>query len=134
MTRINVIPVEDLVDEHLRGEYKEITRVFTHVRKAQQKGITPVNFKKQYKQPKHYVMGTGHVVFFYDKLGWVLNRYRALSREMVWRGFNAIPVQSKKLTEGLDIRWFGDYDITQDAINVNIQRIQERLNAKSRPA
>jgi len=35
MTRVNLIPVEELHPKHLQGEYKEIVRIFCLARKAQ---------------------------------------------------------------------------------------------------
>ena len=39
MTRINVIPVDELVNKHLLAEYHEITRVFGLVKKSILKGF-----------------------------------------------------------------------------------------------
>lgn len=127
MTRINVVPVEELVREHLIAEYREIVRVFTLVRKAQQSGINKYNFKQKKKVPDKYTLGTGHVLFFYNKLRYVLNRYHALTNEMIKRNYKPNPIGDNDLTDRIDNSWFGDYSVTQEALEINRKRIQERV-------
>jgi len=128
MTRINVLPVNELAEinvKFLQGEYKEITRVFTHVRKAQAKGKN----KRNIGAPKEYTLGKGHVLFFYDKLGWVLNRYHELITEMNSRGFKTNPLSDEQLLEGVSSHWMGDYEVTLEARRINLERLDERLIA-----
>lgn len=122
MTRINTVDVRLLSPKHLAGEKKEITRVFTHVRKAQEKGLTP----EQLNGPKHYVLGTGHVKFFYDKLEWVWNRYLALAGEMTRRGYNPTILPKESLMEGIDNHWWNDYTPTYEDKLVNMFRLVRR--------
>lgn len=122
MTRINVVPVESLSRLHLQGEYKEITRVFGLVRKAQQRG----NNKFNLNAPKEYTLGTGHVLFFYTRLGYILNRYKELSNEMRNRGYSPNQIDDDSLLDGIHKSWIGDYTPTQEAIEINLQRIKER--------
>lgn len=56
MTRINCVPVEELTDKHLLAEYRELPRIFNLARAVED-------------APTEYVLGTGHMKFFYDKLG-----------------------------------------------------------------
>ena len=70
MTRINCgIPPAELSDRHLIAEHREIKRVPNLVRKGRysMKG-----------QPVEFTLGTGHIKFFYDKLGYLLERYQQL--------------------------------------------------------
>lgn len=120
MTRINVVPVQDLCNEHLLGEYKEIVRPFNLVKSAVAAG-------RKVKIPSEYVLGTGHVLFFYDKLGFVLRRYKELSNELVKRGYSPNPVPEEELTLGLPPSTMNDYVPTPSAIEINKQRINERL-------
>jgi len=123
MTRINLIPPSELTRPHLQGEYKEIARVFTLTRNAQNRGKNKWN----YGIPTAYTMGTGHVKFFSDKLLFVLNRYHLICKEMIDRGYNINPIPYKSLIEGIDKHWLNDYTPTQEAIEINKQRIAERL-------
>lgn len=120
MTRVNVIPVQELVGKHLVAEYREIVRIFGVRREAQKA-------RRRLVVPPEYVLGTGHVTFFTDKLQFVLERYQQLVDEMVRRGYNPNPIPEQELTNGIDKRWFGSYTPTIKAQSLNRQRIAERL-------
>jgi hypothetical protein len=72
-------------------------------------------------------MGTGHVLHFYDKLDFITKRYYYLCNEAVSRGYKVNPIEKDSLIEGINSWWFGDYIPTQEAIEINRQRINERL-------
>lgn len=127
MTRINVVPPSDLVDKHLMGELHEILRVHGLVRKAQDRGINKWNMHQKLDIPHSYTMGTGHVLFFYDKLGFVTDRYYALCREAKKRGFKPNVLDRKEILKGIDKHWLGSYAVTKEAIKVNRARLDERL-------
>lgn len=74
MTRINTIDPQHLLDQHLMAEYREITRVSS--------------LSKHTVQPKQYIMGTGHVKFFYDKGLFLAKRREELYNELVRRNYN----------------------------------------------
>lgn len=75
MTRINcaILPSE-LSTKHLIAELREIKRIPNHVYlncdNLNMKGI-----------PEKFTLGTGHVKFFYNKLGYLYNRYKKLYHE-----------------------------------------------------
>ncbi len=99
MTRINVIPVEELHYTHLTAEKHEITRVFDLARKCQHE-----LHKK--KIPNEYTLGTGHVLFFYDKLQYITERYDSLCNEMQNRGYNCNRIAKADLEQGIaTITW-----------------------------
>lgn len=118
MTRINLVPPEELHQKHLVAEYREIVRIFSLVRSGQN--------KKKWKIPPEYVLGRGHVTFFYDKLSFILNRYKCLTSEMIRRGYSPNPISEKDLTEGVDRKWFGCYTPTPSALAANRERISQR--------
>jgi len=79
MTRINAgIQPSRLGDKHLLAEHREIKRIPNLVSQGRY---------KLEGQPKKFCLGPGHVKFFYDKLGYLLTRYRALYHECKRRGF-----------------------------------------------
>ncbi len=127
MTRINVVSPSELHNKHLLGELHEITRVFGLVRKAQDRKINKYNFKEKIKQPQAYTMGIGHVLYFYNKLDFIMNRYYSLCNEALTRGYKVNPIKKQSLIEGINSWWFGDYIPTQEAIEINRHRINERL-------
>ena len=77
MTRINCIPVQELVDKHLLAEYRELPRVFGLARLPAPSEVFPTE----------YTLGTGHVKFFYNKLEYLRKRYEELYQECLNRDF-----------------------------------------------
>lgn len=122
MTRINLVDPTELHQKHLVAEYKEIVRVFALSRKAQ---FDVMRGKRDL--PTEYTLGTGHVLFFYNKLGFILSRYKQLTQEMLRRGYSPNPIGESELVFKIDKKMFGDYIPTEKAIGVNRQRIQERM-------
>jgi deoxyribonuclease (pyrimidine dimer) len=118
MTRINAgIRPAELVDQHLLAELREIKRIPNVVKqgKAKLDGI-----------PERFSLGTGHVRFFYNKLGYLLRRYRSLRAEAIRRGFQ---VQDwSGAWEGADPDLMVDWEETPEARAEVQARIQERLS------
>lgn len=120
MTRINVVPVNELIDKHLRGEYHEITRVPGNLKKSLNRKSKPFSIDEI---PPEYVLGTGHVKFFYNKMQFLHNRYLALVDEMNKRGYNA----KGELAHIFKVEGFyNDYQPTDKALELNRIRIDER--------
>ena len=119
MTRINAsIPPFELCDAHLLAEHREITRVPNTIRSGRAiiKDI-----------PKKFTLGTGHVKFFYNKVGFIKNRYELLYNECVARGFD---IESKHNSfEDIPINLMNDWEATVEANNMIKQRINERLSS-----
>ena len=84
MTRINIIPVSDLMDQHLIAEYREITMVPAALKRTLK---SKSGFSKK-KIPAKFTLNTGHVYFFYNKGLYLDKRYNELVEEMMLRGFN----------------------------------------------
>lgn len=124
MTRINCMPAKDLHKKHLVAEYHEITRVFGLVKKLLASGKDPANCGA----PDHYVLGTGHVRFFYTRLSWVQNRVIELAIEMDSRGIKAKVELIKGIADGIPERFFNDWQPTEADIALNKERVDERLS------
>jgi deoxyribonuclease (pyrimidine dimer) len=127
MTRINCIPVEELTDKHLGAEYRELPRLFGQIQKAIQRGESP-NDKRN---PTEYKLGTGHTRFFYNKLAWLAERQLQLIAECQKRGrkvnYTQIPASVMIMMAyhpDRNLNWTP----TPEAMELNRQRIQERLN------
>ena len=123
MTRINAgIPVQQLNGKHLIAEHREIKRVPNLVRYNIEKG-NPIS-----GIPPKFTLGKGHVKFFYDKLGYLLNRYKEIYQECLSRGYN---IQNyENAWEGIPEELMSDYNPTQEDISIIQQRINERLGIK----
>jgi deoxyribonuclease (pyrimidine dimer) len=125
MTRVNVVPVEELTRQHLQGEYKEITRIFTLAKKAQFDYL-----KGKYQVPQEYTLGTGHMKFFVPRLKYIADRYLELVQELQSRGYSPNPIAVADLMQGIDNRLYSGYIPTAEALSINRERILIRLAAK----
>ena len=121
MTRINAgIPPSELNDAMLIAEHREIKRIPNLVRKGK--------FKLE-GQPRAFTLGTGHVKFFYDKLGYLEKRYAEIYAECRRRGF-AVSWYGDAW-EGLEARYRGAYEPTPEATALVRARIAQKLLAKA---
>jgi len=116
MTRINVgIAPHELTDKHLLAEHREIKRIPNIVTsgRAQIQSI-----------PDTFRLGVGHVKFFYDKLGYLLNRYKDIYAECKHRNFNVVDYSNcwNKVPESL----MQDYTPTQQDRDILLERLRER--------
>lgn len=121
MTRINVIPVKDLTDQHLMAEYRELPMVVAAARRSKPDNYTPTD---------RYTLNKGHVMFFYNKKKWLYNRWNELIDELRNREYNIDP--SARVVEWFHMDKFPQAEWQPDeyAHKVNMERIVERINAK----
>lgn len=121
MTRINLVPPAELCDQHLLAEHRELTRIPNAVAKGKYhlKG-----------QPTEYKLGEGHVRFFFNKLAFLKQRYDALHAECKARGFNVQYIWNENLPD--DPTLWQDYQASEQALQLNRQRIRERMPQKAR--
>lgn len=128
MTRVNIIPVQELTDQHLFAEYREITRLFALVKQACDK--YPINTVLKKVVPT-YRLSTGHVVFFYDKLDFIERRYFELKDEVLKRGFNiTLKDDITEFRQIIDKRFYNDFTPNKNDMAINIERLIEKINAK----
>lgn len=123
MTRINVVPVEELSREHLVAEYRELPRVFNLAKAASDKRTKWYN-----KQPHSYTMGHGHVYFFYNRLKFLADRHKQLVNEMLKRGYkpNFTECLEKQFRGSIPDNYWFNYKPTDEALKINRERIKER--------
>lgn len=119
MTRINVVPPSELTDKHLIAEWHELPRLYGLVKAAEMRGEKP-----NLKEVPDYVLGNGHVRFFYPRLGYISVRFLALAAEMLNRGFKIRHFSPPKPTIRFD--WYGHYEPTEQALALNRARLRER--------
>lgn len=119
MTRINVIPVWELSDQHLLAEYRELPRVL-------KQNISTVGAKS------YYHLGPGHMKWGRRHWHFCLNRFRDICKHMPLRGFfpkfnpeNLLPLLKDIAAQYPD----GDYEVNSRDIQINRERILERYRA-----
>lgn len=122
MTRINVVPVAELSRQHLVAEYREITRLPKNLDKALNRVSKPFNMSEI---PDRYVLGTGHVKFFFNKMKYLELRFEALVQEMLNRGYNPT-YRDSGIFKNCDSKFYNDYVPTEEAMKINRARIKER--------
>ena len=126
MTRINIIDVSELTDQHLIAEYREITMVPGSLKRTL---VSKIGYKEN-KVPKKYTLNTGHVYFFYNKGKYLYKRYQEIVIEMKRRGFN--PDKNRKFPKDIFINnnLYKDWMPTMEDYKIIRQRIAERIAAK----
>jgi len=126
MTRINVVPVKELADQHLLAEIREITRLPSNLRTSLNRKSGPL---KDSEIPLEYVLGKGHVKFFMDKFKWLEGRFLSLLEECDNRGFT-ISNRDATIFKNVPSKFYGTYQVNEAAKELNRIRIQERIAAK----
>ena len=74
-------------------------------------------------------MGTGHMKFFTDKLGWCVQRQKLLVFEMRRRGYQPNFDDTESLLQGIPEAFYGSWSPTSQDLEISWARIRERLNA-----
>lgn len=127
MTRINLVPVDELADQHLMAEYREITMVPAALRRSL-RTKTPEAILKSI--PANFTLNAGHVRFFYNKLRYLNWRYNCLTEELRARNYKLDETREFNYT-GFELMipqqpwWPTDADM-----NIVRERIRERIAAK----
>jgi deoxyribonuclease (pyrimidine dimer) len=117
MTRINVGMLPSALNsKHLIAEHREIKRIPNMVASGKAK-LTNI--------PEQFTLGKGHVCFFYNKLGYLKERYIELHLECLKRGYNVTNYISAWDNISPDL--MGLYSPTKEDTQLIINRIKEKL-------
>lgn len=125
MSRVNLVPVEELYDQHLMAEFREIV----HIGKALQRSLKRKNPFSKTEIPKTYTLNQGHVKFFYDKGKFLDDRFKLIKEELIKRGYN-INLEKDFNRNDFPRGFYNDYVPTQDEIEINKERIDLRVSQK----
>ena len=118
MTRINVIPVCELSDQHLIAEYRELPRTLKQ----------DINVCDA---PDEYVLGTGHMKWACRHWEYTYNRFIDLCNEMKYRGFNVnYDPNTLKLYLIKFLNNDGKYFVSNADMALNRARIREKYYQK----
>lgn len=120
MTRINLVPVEELSDQHLIAEYRELPRCI-----KQNIDISDA--------PEKYCLGKGHMKWAKKHTMFTLYRYGEICDEMKHRGFKfnyewSTLAYYAMQQSGPEI--FATYDVTNKDIKLSRDRIIEKIKQK----
>lgn len=126
MTRINLVPITELSDQHLVAEYREIFMVGPSL----QRSLKSPNWNKTKETlPKEFTLNKGHVKFFYNKGKYLYNRYLELIKEMKNRGMRPDPLRKFKREQWPD-ELFNDWIPSANDLEIIRERIQLRIKQK----
>ena len=126
MTRINIIDTEELTDQHLMAEWREITMIPAALKTV----INSKNGLDLKRIPKKYTLGTGHIYFFFDKGKYLMNRYTEIRNEMNVRGFKPDPDRIFNSDIFIDNNLYNDWTPTITDYKIIRKRIEERITKK----
>ena len=117
MVRVNIINPKNLTDQHLIAEYKEIIMLIGYVKKHSETSPDKI--------PKHYLLGSGHILFFKNKLSYIKNRFNKIKKEMKKRGFKANRnINISRFTEKLKKGWHASEEDKKIIKKRLIQRVK----------
>lgn len=131
MTRINVVPVNELCDQHLFAEFRELTRIPNKLKTGKlsyDKSKIPAAYTVQ--TAANPLGGKGHEYFFTDKLLWLEARYEQLYHELRKRHYNVTLLPVFLVPWPVD--FFKAWQPTEEALFLNRTRLIEKFPAKAR--
>ena len=83
------------------------------------------------KIPGKFTLGKGHVLFFMDKMSFILGRYSEIYYELIHRGFNVQDYSDN--WKGIDSKYFNKHNCTLEEKKLIIDRISDRIiNSKKK--
>lgn len=126
MTRINTVAVQDLTNEWLLAEWRELPRIVNELEKY------PNRYKPK-DTPPEFKLNDGHVKFFRDKLLFLAKRHRELCRECRKRGIKInrkLRVRLHYLRNDLKMFCCNDWTPTKRDHEILIERLQERFDER----
>lgn len=127
MTRINLIDVSIMTDQHLLAEYRELPRIVNDWKKR-------YGDSKFYKAiPNKFCLGQGHVKFFRNKIKFLIQQYRLIVDELLKRNFS---IKQTSIVDN-EVAHLLTIDINQitwkpsvEDITISQQRITEKIKQK----
>ena len=126
MTRINIIPVQELFDQHLIAEYREITMVPAALNRT-------INSKSGLKLSKinnTFTLNKGHVYFFYNKGKYLHKRYKKIVEEMKARGFQPNPNRKFPKNIFIENNLYNDWQPSVEDYKIIRERIKSKIKAR----
>lgn len=125
-SRINVVPVNELCDQHLVAEHKCIAAI--------PKSVLAGSLYLQCDRPYEYVVcGEGHLKFFTDKLQYLYTRYNELDDEATKRGLKVAPFDwPKQFLNRTTLHYWNPYRPTRSALFQNRKHLKDNAPIKAK--
>lgn len=125
MTRINLVDPQELYDQHLIAERREIRLLCANLLRSlkSKRGI------QESRIPKQFTLNNGHCLFFYNKGRYLHKRHQQLTEEMIKRGFE--PNLSLSFPrENWPDHLYNDWEPSECDKNIVRERINLRLSQR----
>jgi deoxyribonuclease (pyrimidine dimer) len=127
MTRINSnVDPKQLMDQHLMAEYRELPMVIASLKRSLKTQSEREILKKI---PPKFTLNKGHVLFFYNKLTFLKDRYAKLVDELLNRGYNLDHTRTLDFNN-IPATFFNNWTATPTDNAVLEQRIREKIAMK----
>lgn len=126
MTRINLIPVTELADQHLMAEYRELPMIMGSLKRTLE---SKDGWQKKKVSPQ-YTLNKGHVYFFTNKKSFLVNRFAALVEELKRRKYNIWPEDRVIDWNVFDPVPQVEWTPTEQDVQLNMERITARIAQK----
>lgn len=129
MTRVNLVYVQDLADQHLFAEWREIKMVPAALRRS----LKTRQVKDILRDiPCSYTLNEGHVTFFFDKMRFLAERYQLLTDELLARNYHISDHDINEIFfEDIPQEFTQkEWKPTVPEVEVNVARIVLRLREK----
>lgn len=129
MTRVNLVNVTILADQHLMAEWREIKMIPAALRKS----IRARGVKGAFgMMPVEFCLNRGHISFFYDKMLFLRGRYRQITDELISRGYNLYHTGDySDFLFDIPLRFRTRiWEPSRAEVSVSAERIVERLDMK----
>lgn len=120
MTRINLVPVEELADQHLIAEYRELPRCIKQ----------KINTEEA---PERYCLGKGHMKWARKHSKFLLERYGLILKEMRYGGFSPkfdFKELEKEFFENVEMNNRKDYSPDEKDRHLSRSRLFEKILLK----
>lgn len=130
MTRINLVPVEELTDQHLFAEFREIKMVPQSLKRSLNARGHDAVLKSI---PENFTLNKNHVTFFYDKGLYLIKRYDQLKEELQKRNYKIdydAPMDREFIYLNAGKSFIKDYKPTLEALELVRERIAQRISLK----
>jgi len=129
MTRINLVQVEKLADQHLMAEWREIKMIPAALRRSLRTRKVSDILKDI---PVRYTLNKGHVTFFFDKMKFLTERYELLTYELLNRNYNLSNISSfSEFLQDIPAKFCSRNWLPDNAeIEISKERILNRISEK----
>lgn len=105
------------------AEYREMPRLVSNLHSALNRKSKPFDISEI---PPEYLLGPGHVKFFFDKFKYLHLRHIQITNELLRRGYTLSNTDSS-IFQTIDSKRYNDYTPTYEALKLNRDRIRNRM-------